>query len=77
MIIVNIDKAKAIGHEIRRATREKEFAPLDTVIMKQIPGKDAQAAEAERQVIRDKYAAIQAEIDAAATPDEIKVALGV
>ncbi len=77
MIIVNIDKAKAIGHEIRRANREKEFAPLDTVIMKQIPGKDAQAAEAERQVIRDKYAAIQAEIDAAATPDEIKVALGV
>jgi hypothetical protein len=77
MIIVNIDKAKAIGHEIRRANREKEFAPLDTVIMKQIPGKDAQAAEAERQVIRDKYAAIQAEIDAAATPDEIKAALGV
>jgi hypothetical protein len=77
MITVNIDKAKAIGHEIRRVNREKEFAPLDTVIMKQIPGKDAQAAEAERQVIRDKYAAIQAEIDAAATPDEIKVALGV
>ncbi|CAB4157264.1 hypothetical protein UFOVP682_16 [uncultured Caudovirales phage] len=77
MIRVNIDKAKAIGHDIRRANREKEFAPLDTVIMKQIPGKDAQAAEAERQVIRDKYTAIQAEIDAAATPDEIKVALGV
>lgn len=77
MIRVNIDKAKAIGHDIRRKQREKEFAPLDTVIMKQIPGKDAQAAEAERQVIRDKYTAIQAEIDAAATPDEIKVALGV
>lgn len=75
MIRVSVEKAKAIGHEIRRANREKEFAPLDTVIMKQIPGKDAQAAEAERQAIRDKYAAIQTQIDAAATTDEIKAAL--
>ena len=77
MIIVNIDKAKAIGHEIRRKKREEEFAPLDTVIMKQIHGKDAQAAESERQAIRDKYAAVQADIEAAATPDEIKAALGI
>jgi hypothetical protein len=77
MIIVNIDKAKAIGHEIRRKKREEEFAPLDTVIMKQIPGKDAQAAESERQAIRDKYAAVQADIEAAETPDEIKAALGI
>jgi hypothetical protein len=76
MIKINIDKAKVIGHEIRRAKREEEFAPLDAVIMKQIPGKDAQAAESERQAIRDKYAAVQADIDAAATPDEIKAALG-
>ena len=77
MIIVNIDKAKSIGHEIRRAKREEEFAPLDAVIMKQIPGKDAQAAETERQKVREKYAAIQEQIDAAATPDEIKTALGI
>jgi hypothetical protein len=76
MIRVNIDKAKAIGHEIRRKKREEEFAPLDTVIMKQIPGKDAQAAESERQAIRDKYAAVQADIEVAETPDEIKAALG-
>ena len=76
MIIVNIDKAKAIGHEIRRKKREEEFAPLDTVIMKQIPGKDAQAAESERQAIREKYAAVQADIEVAETPDEIKAALG-
>jgi hypothetical protein len=76
MIIVNIDKAKAIGHEIRRKKREEEFAPLDTVIMKQIPGKDAQAAESERQAIRDKYAVVQADIEVAETPDEIKAALG-
>jgi len=28
-----------------------------------------------RRVIRDKYAVVQAQIDAAATPEEIKVAL--
>lgn len=76
MITINIDKAKAIGHDIRRAKREEEFAPLDAVIAKQIPGKDVQAAEAERQKIRDKYAAVQQEIDLAATPEEIKAALG-
>ncbi len=77
MIIVNIDKAKAIGHDMRRAARAEEFKPHDEVIMKQIPGVDAQQAEAARQAIREKYAAIQADIDAAATPDEIKAALGV
>jgi hypothetical protein len=76
MIVVNMNKAKAIGHEIRRSKREEEFAPLDAVIMKQIPGKDAQAAESERQAIRDKYAAVQADIEVAKTPDEIKAALG-
>jgi hypothetical protein len=47
------------------------------MIMKQIPDKDAQAAETARQIIREKYASIQSNIDAAATPDEIKAALGV
>ena len=77
MIKINIDKAKEIGHEIRRAKREEEFAPLDAVIMKQIPGKDMTEAEAARQAIRDKYAVIQQDINAAQTPEEIKVALGV
>ena len=75
MIVVNIDKAKAIGHEIRREKRADEFIPLDEVIMKRIPGTAEQEAEAARQVIRDKYAVIQAQIDAATTPEEIKVAL--
>jgi len=73
----DLDKCKALGHDIRRQQRAEEFAPHDEVIMKQIPGKDAAAAEEARQEIRDKYAAIQDEIDAAASPDEIKVALGV
>ena len=74
MIIVNMDKAKAIGHDIRREERAKEFAPLD--IQATIPAK-AEEAEAARQVIRDKYAVIQQEIDAATTPEEIKAALGI
>lgn len=77
MITINIDKAKNIAHDMRRAARAEEFKPHDEVIMKQIPGVDAQQAEAARQAIRDKYAIIQAQIDAATTPDEIKAALGV
>lgn len=75
MIIINIDKAKAIGHEMRRAARAEEFAPHDAVIAKAIPGADAVAAEAARQAIREKYAQIQTNIDAATTPEEIKAAL--
>lgn len=77
MIRINLDKAKAIGHDIRRQERAKEFAPLDEVIMKQIPGKDYNQAEAQRQAIREKYAVVQQLIDAATAPDEIKEALGV
>lgn len=73
MIRVNLDKAKEIGHEMRRAERAKEFAPLD--VKATIPS-EAAAAEAARQAIRDKYAVIQNEIDAAQTTDQIKAALG-
>lgn len=77
MITINMTKAKVIAHDIRRAARAEEFKPHDEVIMKQIPGIDAQAAEAARQAIREKYAVMQADIDAAATPDEIKQVLGI
>jgi hypothetical protein len=76
MITINMDKAKAIGHQLRRAQREAEFAPFDALIAKQIPGADTAAPEAARQEIRKKYATIQSEIDAAADPDQIKAALG-
>lgn len=74
-IVVDLVAAKEIAHARRRRAREREMAPHDDVIAKQIPGKDAAAAEAERQVIRDKYAAMQAAIDAAKTPDQVKAAL--
>ena len=75
-IVIDVTKAKAIGHDIRRAARAEEFKPFDEAIAKQIPGA-ADGAEAQRQIIREKYAAIQTQIDAATTPDEIKVALGI
>ena len=74
MINVNLSKAKDIAHDIRRSKRAEEFAPLD--IQATIPSQ-ASAAESARQVIRDKYAAMQTQINSASTPEEIKTALGV
>ena len=73
MITINISKAKTISHDIRRQKRAEEFQPLDEVIMKQIPGTDVVAIEAERQLIRDNYATIQTNIDAAQNTDELLV----
>tara|TARA_R110000772_G_scaffold249134_1_gene363313 strand:- start:118 stop:354 length:237 start_codon:yes stop_codon:yes gene_type:complete len=72
MITINITKAKEYVHDKRRTARSAEFAPLDEVIMKQIPGTDAAAVEAERQVIRDKYAAIQSDINSATDAAALK-----
>ena len=71
-VIQNITKAKTIAHYKRREARSTEFAPLD--IKATIPS-EATAAEAARQVIRDKYAAMQTAIDAATTADQIKAAM--
>jgi len=71
MITINITKAKTIAHDIRRAARTEEFKPYDDAIAKQIPN-EIQGAEAARQIIRDKYAAMQTEIDAASTVEELK-----
>jgi hypothetical protein len=72
----DLDKCKEIGHDRRRQQRAEEFAPLDRVISLQLPGMDMVAAEAGRQLIRNKYAAMQNDIDAATDPDEIKQILG-
>ena len=71
----DLERCREIGHDKRRTARAEEFAPLDAVIAKQIPGVSATEAEAARQEIRDKYAAIQTNIDAAEDPDQIKTAL--
>lgn len=69
MITVNIDKAKVIAHDARRAARAEEFKPLD--VKATIPT-EAAAAEAARQVVRDKYAAVQVNIDAATDVETLK-----
>ena len=69
MIKVNVATAKEIAHAKRRDKRAAELAPLD--IQATIPTL-AEQAEAERQVIRDKYAAMQTEIDEATTAEELK-----
>jgi len=69
MITVNLEKAKNIANDKRRAARSAEFAPLD--IKATIPS-EATAAEAERQVIRDKYAQMQQKINAASSVEDLK-----
>lgn len=69
MILINIDKAKAICHEKRRAARSAEFAPLD--VKATIPS-EAAAAEAARQAVREKYATVQTQIDAASDVTALK-----
>lgn len=69
MISINIDKAKAIVHDIRRAKRTAEFAPLDSKAT--IPS-EAAAAEAARQAVREKYAAVQAQINSVDTIEQLK-----
>ncbi len=69
MMPIDIVKARAIAHAARRAARAAEFAPLD--IKATIPS-EAAAAEATRQAIRDKYAIMQAEMDAAMSLEHLK-----
>ena len=72
MISINIDKAKAIAHDKRRAARAAEFAPLD--LKATIPF-EAAWAEEERQAVREKYAVMQSAIDAAADLDALKAVM--
>jgi hypothetical protein len=69
MITININKAKGIAHDKRRADRSAEFAPLD--VKATIPSEAAQA-ETDRQAVRVKYAEKQTAIDAAQTVAELK-----
>ena len=69
MIVINVDKAKGIAHEVRRAKRAEEFAPLD--VKATIPS-EATAAEEARAAIRAKYATVQDNIDVAADVATLK-----
>ena len=68
MIKLNMEKAKSISHDRRRLARAEEFKPWDLKYL--IPSEQAKA-ETERQKIRDKYAALQDQIDAAKSVSEL------
>jgi hypothetical protein len=69
MITIDLNKAKTIAHDKRRAARAAEFAPLD--LKATIPS-EAAAAEAARQAVREKYATVQTQIEAAADVAALK-----
>lgn len=77
MIIVNIQKAKDIGNQIRREKAQGFFAPYDRVIELNIPGQEEKRAQAEasRAIIRERDAVCQVAIDAATSTEEIQLAL--
>ena len=66
----DLDRAKKIAHRKRRNRRYNQFAPHDAVVSTAIPG-TADAAEASRVGIRSTYAAMQTEINACSTVDEV------
>ena len=68
-IVINMDKAKEIAHDMRRVKRSEEFAPFD--LKATIPS-EATAAEAARQAVREKYATIQNNIDSASDVAQLK-----
>jgi len=70
--VVDISRAKNVAHNIRRYYRTEEMKPYDDIIAKQIPGEDATAAEAQRSLIRIKYATKQTEIDACTTVEQLQ-----
>lgn len=71
-IIVNMDTAKDIWRDKIRAAREPELAKLDTAFMKALEtGADTTQIVADKQALRDAPA--HADIDAATTPDELKL----
>ena len=69
---VDMLKGQNIAHDKRRAKRELELAPLDKEININVANQTTvQQIEAQRQVIRAKYATMQTAIDAATTPEEL------
>ena len=65
---VNLNKAKTIAHDKRRAVRTEKFKPLD--IEATVPSL-AEQAEAQRAVIREEDTKMQVSIDAAVDVDEL------
>lgn len=73
VVTEQIDRARAIAHDRRRGARSLEFAPLDRKII--IPGEEVEAEE-ERVKIREKYAMMQENMDAAPDVGALRALVG-
>lgn len=71
-IEVDLDKAKELTHQVRRQARALELKQYD--IEATVPSLSEQA-EANRQIIRDKYATIQDSIDNAEDVESLEAVL--
>lgn len=75
-VVEDTDAAKQVAHELRRQARAAEFAPLDQQVVIAAANPEALAAvEAERQLVRDKYAEAQTAIDVCDCPDTLREVL--
>ena len=69
MIVINIDKAKAITKDRLRAERTPLLAALDVAFQRALEsGSDTAAIVAEKQRLRD----VTAQVDTCTTTDELK-----
>lgn len=63
-VVTNLAKAQAQAHRMRRKVRQTELSPLDQEALQYLTNPtELNRVEGERQVIRDRYAAIQLAID--------------
>ena len=75
IVQTDIPAAREIAHTIRRGMRDVEMRPHDGIIAMQVPGSDAVKAEADRKVLRTKYADMQTAIDGSVDESELLTAL--
>ena len=76
-VVENLQKAKPVAHDMRRAERATAFAPHDKVILLKISNNETaeQEAEAQRVLIREADDAKQIAIDAAQDMTELRGAV--
>lgn len=68
----DLEKSRAIAHQVRKFVRGQEFTPIDNDNMNTVV---ISSAETARQVLRNKYDVIQINLDNAQNVAEIKGAM--
>lgn len=69
IVIEDLEQSRQISHQIRRARRDAEFLPLDRLVT--VPSQQ-EYAEAQREIIRNKYNIMQEQIDNCITTQQLK-----